>query len=310
MTERPTAESDDAPTSGPGSGPAQAEPSTGTINKPKKTRGRPDDSPDVNLSKTLSYILRHGALRESLALRDDGCVRLDQLLARPKLKRYTIDDIHRVVATNDKQRFSIIEEEQADGTVVKLIRANQGHSLSVKRLDLKPVDDPSDIPTAVHGTYLKFWDSIGNYHSISSDCAQEGLKPMTRAHIHFAKGLPGEEGVISETVSHHARCGCGLGMRSSSDVFIYLDVEKCFQGARADKIQFLISTNGVILSEGLPDSRTIPMVYFKKVVGKSGNILYSPSDRSQPDPRLDNVAGEVCLTVSRRSWGFGDRHAK
>jgi len=258
MSEQRTTESNDAPTgqappSGPESGPAAAEPASGTITKPKKTRGKPADPPDVSLSKLLSYILRHGAIKELLDIRDDGCIRLDELLARPKLKSYTIDDIHRVVATNDKQRFSIIEEEQADGTVVKFIRANQGHSLRVKRLDLKPIDDPSDIPTAVHGTYWKYWDSI----------AQEGLKPMRRAYIHFAKGLPGEEGVIS-------------GMRSSCEVFIYLDVEQCFE----DNIKFLISTNGVILSEGRYDTKTIPIVYFKKVVDKSGDILYPLSDRS------------------------------
>jgi len=86
---------------------------------------------------------------------------------------------------------------------------------------------------------------------------------MRRAYIHFAKGLPGEEGVIS-------------GMRSSCEVFIYLDVEQCFE----DNIKFLISTNGVILSEGRYDTKTIPIVYFKKVVDKSGDILYPLSDRS------------------------------
>jgi hypothetical protein len=41
-----------------------------------------------------------------------------------------------------------------------------------------------------------------------------------------------------------------------------------------DKIEFFISSNGVILSEGLPDSQRIPPIYFKEVVHKSGAILY------------------------------------
>jgi hypothetical protein len=48
--------------------------------KPRKSRGRTADSPDVTLSKTLSYILRHGALKENLKIRPDGCVRLDDLV--------------------------------------------------------------------------------------------------------------------------------------------------------------------------------------------------------------------------------------
>ncbi|OAV93954.1 hypothetical protein PTTG_12593 [Puccinia triticina 1-1 BBBD Race 1] len=219
--------------------------------KPGKTRGRPADPPDVNLSKTLSYILRHGALKEKLEIRADGCIRLDELLRRPKMKNHTFEDIKRVVAENDKQRFAIIEEAQADGTIIRYIRANQGHSLKeVDQPDLTPFTDPSELPTAVHGTYLKAWKSI----------AQEGLKPMKRTHMHFAKGLLGEEGVIS-------------GMRASCDVFIYLDIEKCFQ----DGIKFFLSSNEVILTEGLPDSKLIPVEYFKKVVDKSGTILYPPA---------------------------------
>jgi RNA:NAD 2'-phosphotransferase (TPT1/KptA family) len=41
----------------------------------------------------------------------------------------------------------------------------------------------------VHGTYDGFMSSIW----------QEGLKRMTRNHVHFATGLPKEDGVISGT---------------------------------------------------------------------------------------------------------------
>ncbi|KAH9471292.1 hypothetical protein Pst134EA_005196 [Puccinia striiformis f. sp. tritici] len=224
-----------------------AKPTNPTNNKLKKTKGKPADSPDVTLSKTLSYILRHGAINEKLEIRADGFIRLDELLKRPKMKNNTIEDIKRVVAENEKQRFTIIKEEEVDGTTIRYIRANQGHSLKVERPDLIPVTDQSELPTVVHGTYSKVWDNI----------VQEGIKPMTRTHIHFSKGLLGEEGVVS-------------GMRASCDIFIYLDVEKCFK----DKIEFLISSNGVILSEGLPGSKKITTEYFKKVIKKDGTVLY------------------------------------
>jgi 2'-phosphotransferase len=59
----------------------------------------------------------------------------------------------------------------------------------------------------VHGTYTKFMDQIW----------EQGLKRMNRNHIHFATGLPEEDGVIS-------------GMRGSADILIYLDVEKALKG--------------------------------------------------------------------------------
>jgi RNA:NAD 2'-phosphotransferase (TPT1/KptA family) len=62
---------------------------------------------------------------------------------------------------------------------------------------LEKINDPSKYPIVVHGTYKKFWELI----------EKEGLKRMTRLHMHFAPGYPKEEGVIS-------------GMRSSCDVIV------------------------------------------------------------------------------------------
>lgn len=46
----------------------------------KNARGRPSDSPEVRISKTLSYILRHGAEKEGLKIRSDGYVRVTDLV--------------------------------------------------------------------------------------------------------------------------------------------------------------------------------------------------------------------------------------
>jgi 2'-phosphotransferase len=48
--------------------------------KAPKTRGRREDTPEVRNSKTLSYILRHGAAKEGLKMRTDGFVRVDELV--------------------------------------------------------------------------------------------------------------------------------------------------------------------------------------------------------------------------------------
>jgi 2'-phosphotransferase len=44
---------------------------------------RPNDSPDVATSKTLAYILRHGAEKESLHIRSDGYIKLDDVVSLP-----------------------------------------------------------------------------------------------------------------------------------------------------------------------------------------------------------------------------------
>jgi hypothetical protein len=46
----------------------------------KALRGRSKDSPEVRLSKTLSWILRHGAKSEGLYMRPDGYVRVSDLV--------------------------------------------------------------------------------------------------------------------------------------------------------------------------------------------------------------------------------------
>ncbi|CAH7675248.1 phosphotransferase KptA/Tpt1 [Phakopsora pachyrhizi] len=217
-------------------------------------RGRPDDSPDVRLSKTLSYILRHGAEKEYLKLRADGFIRLEDVLQRPKLKGFTVDDVRRVVAENDKQRFALLEESHEDGSHVLLIRANQGHTLKVQALELQPITSSEDLPLVIHGTFVKNWPRI----------LLEGLKPMKRNHIHFATGFIGDGNCIS-------------GMRHACDIFIYLDIEKCFR----DKISFFRSANGVILSAGLESTKGIPPDYFKKVHNKEGKTLFPEEDSEQ-----------------------------
>jgi 2'-phosphotransferase len=50
-----------------------------------KLRGRDHDSPDVRISKTLSWLLRHVADAEGLEMRTDGYVKVSEIVsATPK----------------------------------------------------------------------------------------------------------------------------------------------------------------------------------------------------------------------------------
>lgn len=82
----------------------------------------------MQLSKALSYALRHGALKLGLPMGADGFVPLGALLQLPQFRSFSAEDVQRVVHTNGKQRFAL---QPGDPSTGPLIRANQGHSLQV-----------------------------------------------------------------------------------------------------------------------------------------------------------------------------------
>ncbi|XP_058877364.1 tRNA 2'-phosphotransferase 1-like [Acipenser ruthenus] len=181
-----------------------------------------EQDPDVRLSKALAFVLRHGADGLGLTMGSDGFLCVDDLLAHPRFRSYSLDDVQRVVATNDKQRFKLRPHPE-DGRLQ--IRANQGHSVQLDSLALTPLDplSPDTPPSAVHGSYLRHWSSIRT----------RGLSRMSRTHIHLAPGLPGDKSVIS-------------GMRGDCDLAIFIDM----RAAMRDGLQFFRSDNGVILTPG------------------------------------------------------------
>ncbi|KAM3867134.1 tRNA 2'-phosphotransferase 1 [Diretmus argenteus] len=199
------------------------------------TRGGEDR--DVRLSKALSYALRHGANQMGLHMSADGFLFVEDLLAHPQFRSYSSEDVERVVATNDKQRFKL-RPHPDDGRLQ--IRANQGHSVQVVDLELKPLlaGSPDCPGEAVHGSYLRSWTSI----------QQQGLSRMKRTHIHLAAGLPGEDGVVS-------------GMRKDCDLAVFIDVSKALAGG----LQFFRSENGVILTTGDAEGKLLPK-YFSRAL--------------------------------------------
>ncbi|XP_056106212.1 tRNA 2'-phosphotransferase 1 [Rhinichthys klamathensis goyatoka] len=210
--------------------------------QPRGRRGRGgrgnrnEESRDMRLSKSLTYVLRHGANKMGLEMNSDGFVLVEELLAHQQFRSFSLEDVERVVATNDKQRFKLCNHTE-DGRPV--IRANQGHSVQVTDLELRKValDDPDYPREAVHGSYMTHWPSIRS----------QGLSRMNRTHIHLAPGLPGEGGVIS-------------GMRQSCDLAVYIDVAK----AMSDGIEFFWSENGVLLTTGDAAGFLAPR-YFSRV---------------------------------------------
>lgn len=52
-----------------------------------KLRGNPRDDPRTRLSKSLSYVLRHGAEKEGIPIRPDGFVLVNDLVSGPRVYR-------------------------------------------------------------------------------------------------------------------------------------------------------------------------------------------------------------------------------
>lgn len=186
-------------------------------------------------SRTLSYLLRHGAVKERLNIDEAGYVAVDEILKVPQLRGLTETELVKIVEENDKQRFGLARK---NGNLY--IRANQGHTIPVKDDALLELLTRSQLEglMAIHGTSAKgdAWDNI----------MKEGLKCMSRNHIHMATGLPGDKGVVS-------------GMRRDCATIIYIDLLKAYD----DGIAFYKSANGVILTRGI--NGVLPPAYFKRV---------------------------------------------
>ena len=192
------------------------------------------------ISKTMSYLLRHGAQNERLPIAKDGYLPISALIAHKNLRRLAASkaDVLQIAADDKKARFHVRDD---------CIRANQGHSMLNVLVNMEEIKDAFEVPVAVHGTIWTAWDHIKH----------QGLSVMGRQHIHLATNV-GTEGVIS-------------GMRTTSQVWIYVDIPKMLE----DGIRIFRSRNGVILTRGIDG--VLPTKYFKSVVNaRKRTVIFPP----------------------------------
>ncbi|MGA8943789.1 MAG: RNA 2'-phosphotransferase [Thermoactinomyces sp.] len=169
---------------------------------------------DVKHSKFLSKVLRHRPEMIGIQLDKNGWVNVEELLVACQQHGVSIDreTLERIVATNDKRRFSFSEDGQK-------IRANQGHSIPVD-LDLEPITPPDRL---YHGTASRFLQSI----------YKKGLVKRKRHHVHLS-GDP----VTARKV----------GVRHGLPVILTVLAKEMHQ----DGYLFYRSANGVWLTEFVP----------------------------------------------------------
>lgn len=169
----------------------------------------------AEISKFLSFVLRHRPHDIGLVLDKEGWVTVEELLEKsagrqPGLTRATLEE---VVATNDKKRFAL----SSDGL---RIRALQGHSTKMVDIAFK-----AQVPPVVlyHGTATRFLASI----------RKKGLLPQTRQYVHLSKDIT---------------TATAVGARHGKVVILTVDAKAML----ADGFKFYLSDNEVWLTKEVP----------------------------------------------------------
>jgi putative RNA 2'-phosphotransferase len=172
------------------------------------------DSSLVRVSKFLSLVLRHDPGHIGLRLDEAGWADVDELLAGAAGAGVRFDraTLERVVAENDKKRFSL----SPDGT---RIRASQGHSVNVA-LGLEPRTPPERL---YHGTASRFVESI----------RESGLHSAARTHVHLS---------ADEATARN------VGQRHGKPVVLTIAAGRMHRDGRL----FFRSENGVWLTDAVP----------------------------------------------------------
>jgi 2'-phosphotransferase len=204
------------------------------------------------LARSITKILRHTADSQGLAVRPDGYVLVEKLLALDQFKGVTVEEVLiATVESDQKKRHQITEE---DG--VLMIRAVQGHSLAAVKPEalLELIQDAAEVPICIHGTYEKAFEAI----------MKSQLDRMSRNEIQMAVGLPDDPEVTS-------------GVRSSVEVLIYIDVARAMEQG----IRFFRSPNNVICSPG-----PIPTTCFAHVARRSDGMSLLPSAFDQANQTI------------------------
>lgn len=122
------------------------------------------------LSKEVSYALRHAPWEYELEMDESGGVPLEQLLfslhQTPKWEDVTKEDLIEMIERSEKKRHEIYDDK---------IRAFYGHSIPMKIV--KEEKMPPNI--LYHGTARRFMDSI----------AEKGLLPRSRQYVHLSHDI-------------------------------------------------------------------------------------------------------------------------
>ncbi|MDI1483829.1 RNA 2'-phosphotransferase [Polyangium sp. y55x31] len=135
----------------------------------------------VELSKTLSWLLRHGAREAGVSMDAAGWVPVPEVLRYLRISRAALEE---VVATNNKSRLTLEGDR---------VRACQGHSTENMPVTVE----------ALEASWQPYTDGGSLWHGTTVEAtapiAREGLYPQKRTHVHLAPSLESKVGKRSAT---------------------------------------------------------------------------------------------------------------
>ncbi len=164
-----------------------------------------------NISRFLSYVLRHHPEFINLNLDENGWADVNELITKSTKdsQGFTFDELDEMLQTNDKKRFIFNEDKSR-------IRANQGHSIDIN-LALNPQRPPEFL---YHGTAQNNIEST----------LKKGIEKRSRQHVHLSEDR--------ETATK-------VGMRHGKPIILTISTGKMSE----DGIEFYLSENEVWLTD-------------------------------------------------------------
>ncbi|NEO15008.1 MULTISPECIES: tRNA 2'-phosphotransferase [unclassified Moorena] len=179
----------------------------------------------VNKSKQLSWLLRHGAHEQRLAMDEAGWMDVDELLAFLNISR---TELELIVNTNNKARFQLVDQR---------VRACQGHSVENHAVTRK----------ALEASWSEYVGNASIWHGTTADAveniAHQGILPITRTHVHCASAW---DSIV--------------GKRANVAVMLEISPAKI----RKAGFNIFFAPNGVVLVRHIPPDAIISLVALTK----------------------------------------------
>ncbi|XP_046665501.1 tRNA 2'-phosphotransferase 1-like isoform X3 [Homalodisca vitripennis] len=259
---------------------------------------------DLSLSKSLSWLLRHGAITEGLTVNENGYIQLEQVLQhRLFARRCTAADIRRVI-TLSKNRFSLQANPK---TGIYEIRANSGHTFKdsnnqevkavVKLNRGRPIPQPGlrtvknshsqsenlrnyNLPVGnirlseeeeADGQEQEDWSVIQGSIYLPLDYIVHGINGSDWDYVSQNGLKVSSVGYLYFSPYEPSDCWHTRGVYRYDDIYVYINAHAAMQ----DGIEFFRTAEDSVATKG--DSEGfIGTQYFRKVVeAQTGNLLYS-----------------------------------
>lgn len=130
--------------------------------------------PPQQLSRFLSYLLRHRPREFPLSFDRHGFVELAELVAvaQERYEGVTGADIRNLISEGEKKRFELSDDK---------VRATYGHSFPVD-LGLEPVKPPVNL-------------FYGTARDLARSILRDGLKPRDRRYVHLSSSIQDAEAI-------------------------------------------------------------------------------------------------------------------